>query len=486
VNNKREIALNAIRQYWERLFSRLKPSRQGGRHAIAQDEPARDFPGISDGNHDPAAEMRRVHADIENARDEENDKIVDLEQVRQAVQLVREEDQRKLAELESINDRHATAWEADHRRISDLEGRVFELDDARRQAHDRIQELENTLAEATNRLERTDRQIKELQRNTVEQSKQFQASIADASSRLAETDNQLRVLGTRLEDDRRQVLKTFETLQGRLRAQDVRLNWTIAAASFAVLLGTTAAGVLILDVQKNSTVLAGMSRDIKEMMGSVSGQTGLIPGSALKQRQPAQPATSPDKRDAAIGKPADSPTATTRSATPATGAAASVPDLPYSTPESSRGVSRLGIQQATREDAKRFFEDNGTNEGMISLPSGVQYRLVKSGSGRSPSLTDQVVVSYVGMKPDGTVFDETYSSRAPVTFSMNELIPGWREVLLKMQEGAEFELYVPPNLATSKSARKRSMLGYDPSIYLIELLQVVNADATTAPSTPAE
>ena len=135
------------------------------------------------------------------------------------------------------------------------------------------------------------------------------------------------------------------------------------------------------------------------------------------------------------------------------------------------------------DHGQSFFAQNATMPGVISLPSGVQYRIVKSGHGKSPSLSDQVVVDYVGMKPDGTVFDETYSSGTPSTFSMNEVMPAWRQALSKMQEGAEFELYVPPSLA-SGSVRKRSMLGYEPSIYLIELLQVVNT-GTTGPSAPA-
>ena len=66
---------------------------------------------------------------------------------------------------------------------------------------------------------------------------------------------------------------------------------------------------------------------------------------------------------------------------------------------------------------------------------------------------------------------------------MKEVLPSWREVLLKMEVGAEFELYTPPNLANKGGVRKRSLLGYDPSIYLIELLQVVEDDET-APSVP--
>jgi FKBP-type peptidyl-prolyl cis-trans isomerase len=465
VNNNRVIALFALRQYWERLYSRLKPSRHGGRHAIAQDELEREISVINEENHVLAEEVRRVRSDFEHARDEENKKIVDLKQVRQTMQLAREADQRK---------------------ISELEDRLARLEDERKQARDRVQALENTLTDATTRLEQTDQQINGLQRNAVEQAKQFQDSINDANIRLVETANKVKVLGTQLDNERRRVHKIFGTLQDRLRAQDVRLNWMIAVASFAVLLGATAGAVLIWDVQKNSTLLTGMSRDIKELMTSVNEKTGLQPSSEQEQRQLARSAASPDDRAAVTGNPASSSAVTMRPVSPATATntAAPSPNLPDSVPEPAHIVSRLGIQQATREDAKRFFENNATSEGMISLPSGVQYRVVKSGSGRTPSLSDRVVVSYVGMEPGGKVFDETYSTGAPETFSMNELTPGWREVLLKMQEGAEFELYVPPSLAASGSVRKRSMLGFEPNIYLIELLKVedTSESSTSGPA----
>ena len=143
-NNNRVNALFALRHYWERLFSRLKPFRQGGQHAIAQDELEREISVINEENHALAEEVQRVRSDFEHARDEENNKIVDLDRVRQAMQLAREEDKRKLAELESINDRYAAAREADHRKISELEGRLAGLEDERRQARDRVQTLEST------------------------------------------------------------------------------------------------------------------------------------------------------------------------------------------------------------------------------------------------------------------------------------------------------------------------------------------------------
>jgi FKBP-type peptidyl-prolyl cis-trans isomerase len=465
VNNNRVIALLALRQYWERLFSRLRPSRNGGQRAFAREESGRELSDITAENRVLAEEVRKVRSEFE---------------------LARVEDRRKLAELESINDQYATVREADHRQISELEDRLAGLEAERSQTRDRVQALENSLADASTRLEQTDRQIKELESRSLEQAQQFDASLSDTSNRLEATDNQVKILGIRLENEHQQILKTFQEMQGRLRKQDTRMNWILIVAGFALLLGTGAAVVLIWDVQKNSTLLAGMSRDIRELTATVNGQSSLQHSPGLGQRHTERSAASPDDRAAVTGNPANSSAVTMPPVSPATATdkAAPGPDFPDDAADSVRSVTRLGIQQATREDAKRFFEDNAANADMISLPSGVQYRVIKAGNGRSPSLSDQVVVSYVGMEPEGKVFDETYSTGAPETFSMNELMPGWREVLLKMQEGAEFELYVPPSLAASGSVRKRSMLGYEPSIYLIELLQVINTSSAD-PSAPA-
>jgi FKBP-type peptidyl-prolyl cis-trans isomerase len=89
----------------------------------------------------------------------------------------------------------------------------------------------------------------------------------------------------------------------------------------------------------------------------------------------------------------------------------------------------------------------------------------------------------VGTKLDGTVIDETYSDGTPATFGMKEVLPAWREVLLKMEEGAEFELYVPPSQMTRGSVRNRGVTGFEPTLYLIELLTVVSAATDTGAAT---
>jgi len=458
--------LHILRRYWERIFSRLKkPSEASGRDVAGVDGLEREIAAISGKNHSLAEQVQRVRTDFERAHNEEDRKIAELEQVRAAMQLARE---------------------ADSRKLHDLETRLAETEASHKQAREQVTLLENTLAETTTRLEQTDRQIRDLQSSSVEQAKAFQTSLADANERLESADIKVKMLGSRLDSEHRHVLKTFEELHGRLRKQDVRLNWTFTAAGFALLLGTAAGAVLIWDVQKNAALLASMSQDIRELMTSVNGQLGMRHTPPQAPPQLALPVTPPGSKvtakqasgGTAVSPPSSSPSATVSKSESGSSSLSSALNR-------GRSVNREVKRQYTRQEARTFFMDNAKVDGVVSLASGVQYRVVKPGSGKSPSASDQVVVAYVGIKPDGGVFDETYSTGAPSTFSMKELMPGWREVLLKMQEGAEFELYVPPKLATSGGTRKRSMLGFEPSIYLIELKQVVKAGATAA-SSPAK
>ncbi len=95
---------------------------------------------------------------------------------------------------------------------------------------------------------------------------------------------------------------------------------------------------------------------------------------------------------------------------------------------------------------KIFMQENAKREGVISLPSGLQYKVRKEGSGRAPKATDEVTVNYRGTFIDGNEFDSSYSRGAPFTFEIDNVIPGWKEALQLMKEGARWELFVPPDL----------------------------------------
>jgi FKBP-type peptidyl-prolyl cis-trans isomerase len=99
--------------------------------------------------------------------------------------------------------------------------------------------------------------------------------------------------------------------------------------------------------------------------------------------------------------------------------------------------------------ANAFLAANAKAEGVMTLPSGLQYRVLQSGpaGGASPLTDDHVIVNYEGKLLDGTVFDSTYQRGAPATFVVGQLIPAWTEALQKMKPGDTWMLYAPPKLA---------------------------------------
>ena len=102
------------------------------------------------------------------------------------------------------------------------------------------------------------------------------------------------------------------------------------------------------------------------------------------------------------------------------------------------------------EEDQKFLEENAKKEGVITLPSGVQYLVVREGSGRKPGPNDTVTVHYMGTRINGKVFGSSYRNDIPRTFRMNKLIPGLHEVLQLMQEGAHWRIFIPAALAFGK------------------------------------
>lgn len=100
-----------------------------------------------------------------------------------------------------------------------------------------------------------------------------------------------------------------------------------------------------------------------------------------------------------------------------------------------------------RQKGIDFLAENKKKEGVVELPSGLQYKVIKEGSGISPADTNMVEVDYVGTLIDGTVFDSSRERGEPVEFAVNGVIPGWTEGLKLMKPGAVYMLYIPADLA---------------------------------------
>ncbi len=109
---------------------------------------------------------------------------------------------------------------------------------------------------------------------------------------------------------------------------------------------------------------------------------------------------------------------------------------------------------------------------MVTLPSGLQYKVLKEGTGPKPKPGDTVTVNYEGKLIDGTVFDSSYKRGEPATFPVTGVIPGWTEALQLMKEGAKWELFIPPSLAYGERGAGPVIGPNSTLIFTVELLKV--------------
>lgn len=137
--------------------------------------------------------------------------------------------------------------------------------------------------------------------------------------------------------------------------------------------------------------------------------------------------------------------------------------------------------EQAKKDGEAFLAENKKKEGVITLPSGLQYKVYAEGSGPKPSSTDTVSTHYRGTFIDGKEFDSSYRKGGPVSFKVNEVIRGWQEALQLMSVGAKWRLFIPPHLAYGES-------GYGnipPNATLIFDLELLGIGSTVDTNPPA-
>jgi FKBP-type peptidyl-prolyl cis-trans isomerase FklB len=105
------------------------------------------------------------------------------------------------------------------------------------------------------------------------------------------------------------------------------------------------------------------------------------------------------------------------------------------------------VAKKNKEQGDAFLAENKKKEGVKTLPSGLQYKVIKAGTGKKPKLSETVMAHYRGTLIDGTEFDSSYKRGQPATFQVSGVIPGWTEALQLMEEGAKWQLFIPSNLA---------------------------------------
>jgi FKBP-type peptidyl-prolyl cis-trans isomerase FklB len=127
---------------------------------------------------------------------------------------------------------------------------------------------------------------------------------------------------------------------------------------------------------------------------------------------------------------------------------------------------------AAKAEGENFLAENAKKPGVKTLPSGLQYEVLREGNGRKPSATDEVECHYEGTLINGQVFDSSYRRGETATFGLNQVIKGWTEGLQLMQEGAKYRFFIPYNLAYGEQGAGQAIPPYAALIFDVELIKV--------------
>lgn len=127
----------------------------------------------------------------------------------------------------------------------------------------------------------------------------------------------------------------------------------------------------------------------------------------------------------------------------------------------------------TKEKGEKYLAENAKKEDVVTLPSGLQYQVIKEGNGRKPKATDKVKCHYEGMLIDGTLFDSSIQRGEPATFPLNGVIAGWTEGLQLMQEGAKYRFFIPYQLGYGEHGAGASIPPFAALVFDVELIEVI-------------
>lgn len=130
------------------------------------------------------------------------------------------------------------------------------------------------------------------------------------------------------------------------------------------------------------------------------------------------------------------------------------------------------MSKSTLEEGKAFLAENAKAEGVKTTKTGLQYKVLVEGAGKSPKAKDTVVVHYRGTSIGGAEFDSSYARREPAEFPLSGVIRGWTEGVQLMKEGAKFQFFIPSNLAYGTTGALPDILPNETLIFEVELLKV--------------
>jgi FKBP-type peptidyl-prolyl cis-trans isomerase FklB len=142
-------------------------------------------------------------------------------------------------------------------------------------------------------------------------------------------------------------------------------------------------------------------------------------------------------------------------------------------------LKKLG--EKNKAEGEAFLAANKKKPGVVTLPDGLQYKIITEGKGKSPKATDMVTVNYKGTLINGTEFDSSYKRGEPATFRVNGVIKGWSEALQLMKVGSKWELFIPSDLAYGERGAGKVIAPDETLIFEVELLSIKEGENHAAP-----
>ena len=141
--------------------------------------------------------------------------------------------------------------------------------------------------------------------------------------------------------------------------------------------------------------------------------------------------------------------------------------------ETEQKAEAEALSAAMREEGVVFLKMNAEKEGVVVLPSGLQYKVITEGAGKKPSATSQVRCHYEGTLLNGVKFDSSYDRNEPAVFGLNQVIKGWTEGVQLMSEGSKYKFYIPYDLAYGAHGAPGAIPPYATLKFVVELLDVL-------------
>jgi FKBP-type peptidyl-prolyl cis-trans isomerase FklB len=143
-------------------------------------------------------------------------------------------------------------------------------------------------------------------------------------------------------------------------------------------------------------------------------------------------------------------------------------------------AKQVKMAEPNKIAGQKFLDENKGKEGVKVTATGLQYKVIKEGKGKTPTANDKVTVNYEGKLLDGKIFDSSFDRKKPETFPVTGVIKGWTEGLMLMKEGGSYELYIPSDLAYG-DAGNNSIPGGSTLIFKVDLIKVEGAAPADAP-----